>query len=345
MGCYTARRPVTMAREQEQRMNTNPQIHKLVIIGSGPAGYTAALYAARAKLAPVVFAGSLSGGQLMLTTEVENYPGFVNGVMGPELMDTFREQAERFGATIRYEDIVAVNFSQRPFRLATEDEELYAHAVIIATGASARWLCLENETKLRGRGVSSCATCDGAFFRNVEIAVVGGGDTALEEATFLTRFASKVYVIHRRDQLRASKALQARAVANPKISFVWNSVIEDVVGEEKVTGLQLRNVKSGAISVLPVAAVFVAIGHHPNTELFAGQIELDAAGYIAVPENTFTSVPGVFAAGDVHDTRYKQAITAAGDGCKAALDAERYLEEQGLGLEAGAEAEAVMAAV
>ncbi len=324
-------------------MGTNAKPHKLIIIGSGPAGYTAALYAARANLAPIVFAGSLNGGQLMLTTEVENYPGFVDGVMGPDLMETFRAQAERFGAVIRYEDIVAADFSQHPFRLATEDEELYAHAVIIATGASAQWLGLANETRLRGRGVSTCATCDGAFFRNVEIAVVGGGDTALEEATFLTRFASKVHVIHRRDQLRASKAMQARAVANPKISFIWNSVIDDVLGEEKVTGLRLRNVQSGALSVLPVAAVFVAIGHHPNTELFAGQIELDAAGYIAVPANTFTSVPGVFAAGDVHDTRYKQAVTAAGDGCKAALDAEKYLEELGLGLEA--EAQAAMAAV
>ncbi len=324
-------------------MGTSAKPHKLIIIGSGPAGYTAALYAARAKLAPVVFAGSLNGGQLMLTTEVENYPGFVEGVMGPELMERFRQQAERFGAAIRYEDIVAVDFSQRPFRLATEDEELYAHSVIIATGASAQWIGLENETRLRGRGVSTCATCDGAFFRNVEIAVVGGGDTAMEEATFLTRFAGKVSVIHRRDQLRASKAMQARAVANPKINFIWNTVVEDVLGEEKVTGLRLRDVKTGALSVLPVAAVFVAIGHHPNTELFAGQIDLDAAGYISVPKNTFTSVPGVFAAGDVHDTRYKQAVTAAGDGCKAALDAEKYLEEHGLGLEAAAEAEAVLA--
>jgi thioredoxin reductase (NADPH) len=321
-------------------MNSVSQVHKLIIIGSGPAGYTAALYAARAKLAPVVFAGSLSGGQLMLTTEVENYPGFVDGIMGPDLMDTFRAQAERFGATIRYEDIVAVDFSQRPFRLATEDEELYAHSVIIATGASAQWLGLPNEERLRGRGVSTCATCDGAFCRNVEIAVVGGGDSAMEEATFLTRFASKVYVIHRRDQLRASKTMQARAAANPKISFIWNSVVDDVLGEDKVTGLRLRNVQTGELSVLPVSAIFVSIGHHPNTELFAGQIELDAAGYIVVPENTFTSVPGVFAAGDVHDKRYKQAVTAAGDGCKAALDAEKYLEEHGLGVEAAAHAAA-----
>jgi thioredoxin reductase (NADPH) len=314
-------------------MSTTAKVHKLIIIGSGPAGYTAALYAARANLAPVVFAGSLSGGQLMLTTEIENYPGFVPGITGPELMDAFREQAERFGAEVRYEDVTRVDFSQRPMLVATEEGELYAHAVIIATGASARWLGLASEEHLRGRGVSGCATCDGAFFRNVEIAVVGGGDTALEEATFLTRFASKVTVIHRRDSLRASKAMQARALANPKIRFVWNSVVEDVLGENTVTGLVLRDVTTGTTSILPVAAVFVAIGHHPNTELFAGQIELDRAGYIKVLENTFTNLPGVFAAGDVHDSRYRQAVTAAGDGCKAALDAEKYLEEHGLGVE------------
>jgi thioredoxin reductase (NADPH) len=321
-------------------VSKSSQVHKLIIVGSGPAGYTAALYAARANLAPVVFAGSLSGGQLMLTTEVENFPGFVQGIMGPELMEAFREQAQRFGAAIRYEDVTRVDFTQRPFVITTEEEELRAHSVIIATGASAQWLGLASESRLRGRGVSSCATCDGSFFRNVEIAVVGGGDTALEEATFLTRFASKVYVVHRRDQLRASKAMQARAFANAKISFVWNSVIEDILGEESVSGLQLRHTGSGAVSVLPVAAVFVAIGHHPNTELVAGQIELDAAGYIQAGEQTRTNILGVFAAGDVHDTRYKQAITAAGDGCKAALEAERYLEEQGLGLEAEVEAAA-----
>jgi thioredoxin reductase (NADPH) len=312
-------------------MSTNSQVHKLIIIGSGPAGYTAAIYAARANLAPVVFAGSLSGGQLMLTTEVENYPGFVHGIMGPVLMDEFREQAVRFGADVRYEDVTAVDFSSRPFKVSTEDATLLAHTVIIATGASAQWLGIENEARLRGRGVSSCATCDGAFFRNVEIAVIGGGDTAIEEATFLTRFASKVHVIHRRDHLRASKTMQERAFANTKINFIWDSVVEDIQGDETVKGLLLRNVKTGATHVLPVAAAFVAIGHHPNTELFRGQIETDAAGYITVLENTFTNVPGVFAAGDVHDTRYRQAITAAGDGCKAALDAEKYLEEHSLG--------------
>lgn len=319
-------------------MSTDSQVHKLIIIGSGPAGYTAAIYAARANLAPVVFAGSLSGGQLMLTTEVENYPGYVHGIMGPVLMDELREQAARFGAEIRYEDVTAVDFSQRPFRVSTEDETFYAHTVVIATGAAAQWLGIENEARLRGRGVSSCATCDGAFFRNVEIAVIGGGDTAMEEATFLTRFASKVHVIHRRDHLRASKAMQERAFANPKIDFIWDTVVEDVHGDETVNGLLLRNLKTGVTHVLPVAAAFVAIGHHPNTELFKGQIEMDEAGYITVKENTFTNVPGVFAAGDVHDTRYKQAITAAGDGCKAALDAEKYLEEHALGGEITASA-------
>jgi thioredoxin reductase (NADPH) len=305
--------------------------HKLIIIGSGPAGYTAALYAARANLHPVVFAGSLSGGQLMLTTDVENYPGFVEGIMGPDLMDRFREQAERFGAEVRYEDVVRVDFSQRPFVVATEDEELHAHTVIIATGASARWLGLESEARLRGRGVSACATCDGAFFRNMEIAVVGGGDTALEEATFLTRFGSKVTIIHRRDHLRASKHMQARAIKNPKIHFIWDSVVEDVLGEGAVEAVRLRNVKTGEESTLPVKAIFVAIGHHPNTELVQGQIATDENGYIVVQDGTATNVPGVFAAGDVHDTRYRQAITAAGDGCKAALEAEHYLEEHGLG--------------
>jgi thioredoxin reductase (NADPH) len=314
-------------------MSTPTQVHKVIIIGSGPAGYTAALYAARANLAPLVFAGSLSGGQLMLTTEVENFPGFVNGIMGPELMEYFREQAERFGAQVLYDDIVHVDFSQRPFLVATEEEKYYAHSVIIATGASAQWLGLENEARLRGRGVSSCATCDGAFFRNVEIAVIGGGDTAMEEATFLTRFASKVHVIHRRGHLRASKAMQERAFGNAKIDFIWDTVVEDVLGDDTVTGLRLRNLKTGVVHVLPVAAAFVAIGHHPNTELFRGQIDTDDAGYITVLENTSTNVPGVFAAGDVHDTRYKQAITAAGDGSKAALDAEKYLEEHALGIE------------
>jgi thioredoxin reductase (NADPH) len=309
-------------------------VHKLIIIGSGPAGYTGALYAARANLAPLVFAGYLAGGQLMQTTEVENYPGFPGGIMGPELMEQFREQAARFGADIRYDNVTRVDFSRRPFLVATDEEEFYAHAVIIATGASAQWLGLPSEERLRGYGVSSCATCDGAFFRNREIAVVGGGDTAMEEATFLTRFASKVTVIHRRDHLRASKAMQDRAFADPKITFLWDTMVEEVLGEESVAGLRLRNVKTNQVHDLPVSGLFVAIGHHPNTEIFRGQIETDALGYIkVVPDTTLTSVPGVFAAGDVHDTRYKQAVTAAGDGCKAALDAERYLEEHHHGVE------------
>jgi thioredoxin reductase (NADPH) len=324
-------------------MTTEPQ--KLIIIGSGPAGYTAALYAARANLAPLVFAGAQSGGQLMLTTEVENYPGFVSGIMGPELMETFRAQAERFGADIRDEDVTAVDLGQRPFAVDIEDGRFYAHSVIIATGASARWLGLESETRLRGRGVSTCATCDGAFFRNKDIAVVGGGDSAMEEATFLTRFAAKVTVIHRRDHLRASKTMQDRALANPKINFIWNSEVVDVLGQQSVSGLILRDTVTGAVSELAVSGVFVAIGHHPNTELIQGQIDTDEAGYIQIGDHSFTNIPGVFAAGDVRDTRYKQAITAAGDGCKAALDAEKYLEEHGLGIEPSlAEAEAAVVA-
>lgn len=318
---------------------TTSQVHKLIIIGSGPAGYTAALYAARANLAPLVFAGALTGGQLMLTTDVENFPGFPQGILGPELMEQFRLQAERFGADIRYEDVTRVDFSQRPFLVATDDGEFRAHSVIVATGASAQWLGLPSEALLRGRGVSSCATCDGAFFRNKEIAVVGGGDTALEEATFLTRFASKVTIIHRRDHLRGSKVMQARAFGNPKIEFIWDTVVDEVLGEGAVSGLRLRNVKTGEARDLPVSGVFVAIGHHPNTDLFRGQIATDDLGYVVVREGTtHTSVPGVFAAGDVHDTSYKQAITAAGDGCKAALDAERYLEDHNVGVEPHADA-------
>ncbi|MGH2344301.1 MAG: thioredoxin-disulfide reductase [Chloroflexota bacterium] len=312
-------------------MSTETQ--KLIIVGSGPAGYTAALYAARANLAPIVFAGSQNGGQLVLTTEVENYPGFVSGIMGPDLMDTFRAQAERFGADIRDEDVTALDLDVRPFRVSTHDGDFFAHTLIIATGASARWLGIESETRLRGHGVSTCATCDGAFFRNKEIAVVGGGDSAMEEATFLTRFASRVTVIHRRDHLRASKAMQARALANPKIHFIWNSEVVDVLGEHSVSGLRLRDMVAGVESELAVEGLFLAIGHHPNTELIQGWIDTDEAGYIRTGEQTFTNVPGVFAAGDVRDTRYKQAVTAAGDGCKAALDAEKYLEEHGLGIE------------
>lgn len=312
---------------------------KLIIIGSGPAGYTAALYAARASLDPLVYAGYQFGGQLMLTTDVENFPGFEGGIMGPQLMGSIRAQAERFGAEIRDRDVTAVDFSQRPFKVTSEDEVEYAESVIVTTGASAKWLEIRGEEKYRGMGVSSCATCDGYFFRNKRIAVVGGGDVAMEEAIFLSRFASELTVIHRRDTLRASKTMQERAFANEKIDFIWDTVVEEVLGEphpetgrERVTGLRLRNVNTGEESILETDALFVAIGHQPNTEIFQGQLPLDERGYAVTldAEGTATSVDGVFVAGDVRDHRYRQAITAAGDGCKAAMDAERWLEERGV---------------
>jgi len=299
---------------------------RLIIIGSGPAGLTAAVYAARADLAPTIFAGGQAGGQLMITTDVENYPGFQAGIMGPDLMDKFRAQAERFGAEIHNVDVTKVEFGRRPLRVWVDETEHHAEAVIVATGASAIWLGVEGEERLRGRGVSSCATCDGAFFKEKDLIVVGGGDTAMEEATFLTRFAKSVTVVHRRDTLRASKIMQQRAESNPRISFVWNSVVESIQGDKKVTGARLRDTVTGATVDRPCDGVFVAIGHRPNTDLFTGQLDLDKMGYIVSPDGTRTNVEGVFVAGDVQDTRYRQAVTAAGLGCRAAIDAEKYLE-------------------
>ncbi len=305
--------------------------YKVIIIGSGPAGLTAAIYTSRANLNPLVFEGHQPGGQLTITTEVENYPGFPEGVLGPELMDLFRKQAQRFNAKTLFQDVTKVDFSQRPFRIWSDTEEYTADSVIISTGASAKLLNIESEKKFMGYGVSACATCDGFFFRGLEVAIVGGGDTALEEANYLTRFASKVHVIHRRDQLRASKIMQERAMANQKIFFVWNSAVEEVLGKEEngrksVTGVRLKNFKTGEISEMKLDGLFVAIGHQPNVSLFKGQIDIDEKDYIKVQSGTATNILGIFAAGDVMDSVYRQAVTAAGSGCAAAIDAERYLE-------------------
>jgi thioredoxin reductase (NADPH) len=301
----------------------------LIILGSGAAGLTAAIYAARASLSPLVFEGTQPGGQLTITTEVENYPGFKDGIQGPDLMTIFREQAARFGAEFIRADTESVDLGSQPFRLAAEGRTYSARALIIATGASAKLLGIPSEAKLMGHGVSACATCDGYFFRNQRVVVVGGGDTAMEEAGFLTKFATHVTIVHRRDALRASKIMQERARANPKISFVYNSAVEEVLdaGQGKVTGVKLRNVKSGETRVLETDGLFIGIGHQPNTGLLRGQLELDAAGYVRTFGGTRTSTPGVFAAGDVADPIYRQAVTAAGTGCMAALDAERYLEQ------------------
>ena len=304
-------------------------VREVVIIGSGPAGYTAAVYTGRAQLNPLVFAGSLSGGQLMLTTDVENYPGFPEGVMGPDLMENFRKQAERFGAEVVYEDVVEVDLSSHPYKVKSSSQEVEATTVIISTGASAKLLGLEAESRLMGHGVSTCATCDGFFFRGQEIAIVGGGDSAMEEATFLTRFADKVTVIHRRDTLRASKIMQQKAFDNPKIEFMWDSAITEVLEQDgKVCGVEVENLKSSEKSVLELTGLFVAIGHTPNTQLFEGQLDLHDNGYIKTHEGVKTTVEGVFACGDVQDFTYRQAITAAGSGCMAAIDAERWIEHQ-----------------
>ncbi|HLI08872.1 MAG TPA: thioredoxin-disulfide reductase [Ktedonobacteraceae bacterium] len=305
------------------------ELYDVIIIGSGPAGYTAALYASRANLSVLMFQGYEVGGQLMTTSDVENYPGFAEGILGPALMEQFEEQARRFGTEMIPEDVTAVDFSKRPFTITTDSGEYKARSVIIATGASAKWLQLPSEQKLRGRGVSACATCDGFFFKGKDVAVVGGGDTALEEATFLTRYANHVTLIHRRDSLRASKIMQDRAFNNPKISFMWDTVVTEVLGENAVTGLKVKNVKTGEESELSVQGLFLAIGHQPNTELFKGIITMDQQGYIIPEQHTMTNIPGVFAAGDVTDHRYRQAVTAAGDGCRAAIDLERWFASQG----------------
>ncbi len=306
-------------------------MEKVIILGTGAAGLTAAIYTARANLSPLVFEGLQPGGQLTTTTEVENFPGFPEGVDGNELMNRMRLQAEKFGTRFQYALIEKVDFSGRPLKLIADDGTVYeTETVIIATGASAKYIGLPNEQKLIGRGVTSCATCDGAFYRNVPVAVVGGGDTAMEEAIFLTRFASKVYLIHRRDEFRASRIMADRVLNHPKIEVVWNSVVIDVldINKNEVTGLKIKNVKSDAVSDLDVKALFVAIGHQPNTRPFTGQLEMNEIGYL-VTHHTKTSIPGVYAAGDVQDPHYRQAITAAGSGCMAALEAERYLDAQG----------------
>ena len=307
-------------------------LRNVIVIGSGPAGFTAALYAARANLAPLVLKGLEAGGQLMLTTDVENYPGFADGLLGPELMDQMEKQAARFGAEILPVHVTDVDLSERPFVVRAGDQEWRGRTIIVATGATARWLGVPGEEKLRGRGVSACATCDGFFFRDRELVVVGGGDTAMEEATFLTKFASKVSIVHRREEFRASKVMSARALANPKVDVIWNTTVAEVHGDDAVSAVTLNDVRTDESRTFAADGLFVAIGHDPNTALFRGKLALDDEGYITVAEpRTETSVPGVFAAGDVTDRIYRQAVTAAGQGCKAAIDAERFLEDEAHG--------------
>jgi thioredoxin reductase (NADPH) len=302
---------------------------KLIIIGSGPAGHTAALYASRANLNPLMFEGAVSGGQLMITTDVENYPGFPDGIMGPELMEQFRKQSERFGTRMRAVDVTAVDFSQRPFKISVSGDDFTADAVVVATGATARWLGVPGEEKLTGKGVSACATCDGFFFKEQELVVVGGGDTAMEEALFLTKFASKVTIVHRRDEFRASKIMADRAMAHEKIGVIWNTVVAEIRGDSTVTGVVLQDTVTGEETEMKTDGVFVAIGHKPNTEVLIDQLDLDPNGYVITkPGSTRTSVEGVFAAGDVADHVYRQAVTAAGTGCMAAIDSERWLADQ-----------------
>jgi thioredoxin reductase (NADPH) len=312
-----------------------PTRERVIIIGSGPAGLTAAIYTARASLEPLVIEGEPSstsdqpGGQLMLTTEVENFPGFPDGIMGPELMMNFRSQAERFGAKFLTEKVTNIDFSSRPFKVWVRDTEYHADSVIVSTGARSLMLGLEEEQRLIGHGLSTCATCDGFFFRDQHIAVVGGGDSAIEEASFLTKFASKVTLIHRRDEFRASKIMQDRAFANPKIDVLWNHTVTKINGDDKVDGIEVTNTIDGSVSTMPVTGLFVAIGHRPNTDLFAGVLDMDDAGYLQTqPDSSYTNIEGVFACGDVQDHTYRQAITAAGSGCMAAIDSERWLEGQ-----------------
>lgn len=309
-------------------------LHNVIILGSGPAGYTAALYTARAGLEPLLFAGAQPGGQLTITTDVENYPGFPDGVMGPEMMELFRKQAERFGTKIEYAHVDRVDFSGTPLKVYVDGTEHQARTVIVSTGASAKWIGLPSEVTFGGFGVSACATCDGFFFRGKEVIVVGGGDTAMEEANYLTRHCSKVIVVHRRDEFRASKIMQDRVLSNPKIEVRWNAVVDEILGDmepvKKVTAVRLRDTKTQELSEMPISGVFVAIGHSPNTQMFKGVLDMDDVGYLQVqPHSTRTNVPGVFAAGDAADSVYRQAVTAAGTGCMAAIDAERYLEAEG----------------